>query len=678
MSGQSVTDLKRILDYYQELYNNTGEEGISDEQFDAMVRYYEDISGQEYKAIGAKSREPAVRLPAFAPSLDKIKDKEPEKLLANFLSRYDADLLCLDKYDGISMFLQYHNGKISLFKRGDGEEGPDVSHLQNYINFPKLPFNCLIRGELVMFESVFEELKPYLISSGNKAINSRTVVNGCTNRLDPDANVVSKCTFIPYGIYILEANSTYGFTGEPILMENQLNMLKSWGFYVPDYIKIPKQYCRLSDLKAYLKQRREKAPYRIDGTVLIFNIPLGAPLENKNPDYAIAIKEDLVKFTKVTGGEWNLTSKDGYMTPVLQVDPILIVTNVTNVTLHNARMVYVNQLGEGDIIAITQGGDIIPKFLWVHRKCKSIEIRNVNGIDTKFYIYEDSNPNEERSGILVSSYPKLILAPNIPYQWNKNGVEIMVINPDSYPQVRCAKIKYFLDSIKVKKWGLLTIWKLYHSGITNIGKLVRIKMEDLINQEQSILEDSATGLYNELQKGLKSLTPAKIMAGSCIFGEGIGEGIMEKFVTKFPNWRNCPISYDMIVAERDFGPVRAKIISDNLPTFINWLNQIPELEGNFVVQVIRNNVLNGKVFCFTGFTDTVAVQEIKSFGGQFHDHWVNAVNVVVCKDVNKSSDKQQHAVKEIEAARREGRQPRIMLINKLQLENELSRIRLSS
>lgn len=645
MSSDYILQLKRQLDYYQEVYNNTEEEIVSDVEFDAMVRCYEDLTGQEYKAIGAKPREDIVHLPRFCPSLDKIKDKNPERELMNFLSRYNANLLNLDKYDGVSLMIQYKDGKLTMYKRGDGVDGTDCSFIQNYLSFPQLPFDVLIRGELQMYENSLEEIKPYLTSKGNKATNTRSVVNGCTSRVDHDGFVISKCFFIPYSIYELPKNDKYGFSGEPILMSTQLALLKQWGFYVPDFPIFTKEQCTIPFLRQYLKKRREELNYRIDGTVLIFDIPCSYPEENKNPKHAVAIKEDLIKFTYIRGCNWNLTSKDGYMTPVIYVDPVTIITTVSEITLHNARIVYNNQLSEGDYIAVTQGGDIIPKFLWVQTPAAN----------------------------------KVVFSPAIPYKWNVNskgeGVEVMVLNPDLYPQVQCAKIKYFLSVLKIKKWGLLTIWKLYHSGLTNIGKIIRVTAQQLMgiteeNEKSTtgVQEKGAAGLLEELQKGIKKATLPKIMAGSCIFGESIGEGIMEKFIKEFPSWKNIKVTYEEILSKKDFGPSRARIIADNLEAFKNWFNQIPELEGTFITAVVKNNTLAGYTFVFTGFTDIVTVQEIKSYGGNFLEKWRSDVNVVVAKDVNKSSDKQQHALNS---------GGKVKLISKIELDQMISNIRLT-
>ena len=622
--SDNLVSLRQTLDYYQKTYNN-GESEVDDEYFDSLVKYYESVSGVEYKPIGAKSDEEEVPLPIPTASLDKLKDAKAVDDLRSFLSRYDCnELVCMDKDDGISVVCEYKNGILKCQKRGDGVVAPDISFIQQYVQFPSLSFNAIIRGELMLYESVFEEIKPTLIANGKKANNSRNVVSGACSRVNPDAFILSKCVFLPYAFYI---------EGQQYTQTQQLEYLRQYGFTIFPYITLTKEQINMESLFQYLEQRRKESPYRIDGTVLYFNIPISAPTENCNPHHAIAVKKDTVKFTYVRDCIWNITSKDGYLTPVIQIDPTLIITTVTNITLNNGRMIYNNKIGRGAYIAITQGGDVIPKFLFT------------------------ITPGEN------------IFCPSVPYHWNPNGVEILVDNPDNYPQIRCNKLKYFLDCLDVKEWGLTTILKLYNVGITNLGKLIRVKVSELMAAD-GIQEKGATRLLDELNKGIKNATMAKIMAGSCFFGEGIGKGTMEKFINQFPTWKYTTITYENILSKRDFGPVKARVIAENLPRFIEWLNGIPELEGLSIETVIESQVFNGYTFIFTGFTDDVLSQEIRKNGGIVkEDHWVNAVNVVVCKDYNSNSDK-------IKRAKNSGGS--ILLISKIDLENRLRQIRINS
>lgn len=628
-----LSTLKQQLDYYQQSYNNTGEQLITDEQFDAMVRYYETQSGQQYTVVGAKTDEGDIDLPIYTGSLDKIKDVKAGKTLTSFLERYDDDIICMDKYDGISIVCTYNNGNLMIQKRGDGVKGPDISFIQQSLPFPRIQENVIIRGELVIYKTVFEEIKPYLINKGNKASNSRSAVNGATSRVNPDHFVISKCVFFPYSIYKYKTQ---------LRQLEQLELLHTWGFNTIENIVLKKETIKqmvienklLDYLMSYLDYRKTNSLYDIDGIVITFNIQISEPEYGKNPDYAIAVKKDTIAFSYVRSCNWNITSKDAYLTPVIQIDPVTIVTTVTNITLNNARFILNNNIGEGAYIAITQGGDIIPKFLWT-----------------------------------VTPAP-ITFSPKAEYVWDENFVEIKLKYPDRYPQVKCCKMKYFFDKLGMKKWGLITIMKLYQSGLTSLDKIIRVTIQQLMEAE-GIREDGARGLIEELHKGLEKATLPKIMAGSCIFGEGIGESIMQKFIDGIPGWRtrNPDHLYQEILSLKDFGPERARSIAGNMPQFIQWLDSIPELEGKTIQTVITSQVLNGWIFYFTGFTDQVLEEKVKSYSGIVKENMVNAVNIVVRKDTSFSSAKTQKA---------EASGGSIKLITRTDLINWLSQINLST
>jgi DNA ligase (NAD+) len=587
--SMSTENLKKHLDYLQESYNNTGDELVSDDKFDELVKQYEKESGLVYSKIGATSRGDVFKLPYKMPSLDKIKDGNSTKVLEKFLSRYDPrDILIQDKLDGIALELIYKEGILSIYKRGDGNEGPDISFIQNFINFPKLDFDIAIRGELIMYNEIFNELNSYLIETGKKAKNSRSVVNGATNNcLSPDKIILNNCTFVAFEI--LGSNTL------PIV---QLEMLSSYGFTTVNFVLINNPTYIF--LKEYLIERRKLVNYRIDGLVLKFNLSFEYSDINENPKYSIAFKIDTIEKAKVIDVKWNFTSKDGYLTPVVLIEPIEIHNSIIrNVTLHNGKMILDNGICPGVEIEITLGGDIIPKFIRSITRGEPIE-------------------------------------PNIPFEIV--GQEYKVKNHDSYPEVQCCKIKYFLDSLGIKKFGLITISKLYFSGLTSIGKIIRVTKKQLMLAEH-IKETGAIGLLKELHKGIKNATLPKIMKGCCIFGEGIGESILEKFIENFPNWKIMDPTYENIISKADFGPVRSQQIFEMLPKFKIWLSLHPELEGISIQKEIKSNILSGKIFVFTGFTNQKIKQDIESLGGVVKENFVVNVNVVVADNINSNTSK---------------------------------------
>lgn len=629
----SIEEIKKQLDYHTALYVK-GQGEISDEEFDALELKYYHLTGEKYvqNVADEDGDEP---LPFLCGSQNKIKDENSEKDLSNFLGRYEDDLVNMDKYDGITVVVEYIGSFIKCWKKKNEKKGPRIDYITQFGDqFPQLPYKLLIRGEYLIYDSDFNDMKPYLNSIGMKASHSRNVVNAATSRVNPNPEILAKCKFIPYSLYFTVDQPEYGIIARPLRQTEQLEFLRQLGFHVPTY-KIYKQAeMNRKMLLDYLDQRKNEAGYRIDGTILTFNIPLGLPTGG-NPNYSVAIKKDTIGFSYVRGCEFSLESKDGYLTPVIQIDPTVLITEVTNITLYNGRTLWNHQLSPGAKIAFTQGGDIIPKFLWVE------------------------SPG---SGVIFS--------PSIPYQWNKNGVELMVLNPDSFPQVQCAKLKHFLEMLEVKEWGLLTIWKLYHSGITDLGKLISVSPQQLMMVD-GIQEKSANNLVNELNRGIRKSNMAKIMAGSCIFGEGLAEIMINKFLTAFPNWRYQKIRYNDIVNQPGFGQVRAKQIADKLPVFINWLNSVPSLE-QAIPQVekttIKSHALSGFIFYFTGFTDEYLKGEVESYSGTVSGNFTKSVNVVVRKDDSYSSKKV------VDAMNSGGK---IRLMNRNELEIQLRQLRLN-
>jgi len=628
---KSPENLREYLDFLQESYNNTGNELVPDETFDAYVVYYETISGKKYDEIGAKSKDVTEKLPFYMPSLNKAKGITGNKDFNKFLEQYSdvEDLYLMDKEDGLAVEIEWKitNDKmnITIWKRGDGEMAPNISHIIPYIKLPPIDFDLNIRGELIMYDKVFDDLNQYLVSKGNKAKNSRNIVSSAT-KIDTDPVVISNCTFIPFHIHECEKHPG-------MKLSDQLKFFKHYNFTDSPYISVKRDVCTFGDCVNYLNKRRTVAKNRIDGVVVYFDIPMGAPGENKNPDYAIAIKQDSVAIATVIGVHWNMTSKDGYLTPVADIIPVNIIgSTVSTLTCHNGKMIFDNKIGPGATILMGMGGDVIPRF------------------------YETIKPADVTYG------------PNIPYTWCENYVKVIALNYESYPQVHCCKIKYFLDCLGIKKWGLLTIFKLYKAGFTNIGKIIRASIEDIMVTD-GVLYDGAFGLHEELQKGISKASLPKIMAGSGVFGGGISMGIAEKFIEEFPTWKIMSPSYEEILSKNGFGPTRAKLFAIKIDKFKDWIQEHPELEGLTIEKVRENNVLQGQVFTFTGFTDEVATSDIEKYGGKVLKKFRSDVTYVAAKNVNSSTDKTAGALKS---------GGKIKLISQVELIAWLAQIRMSS
>lgn len=625
-----MDNIREYLQYHQNIYNNTGEELIEDDDFDATQTYYNNNNQQNiYNPIGAKSNEDTVELPEKMPSLNKIKnnDKDPDGDLSKHYDKYGNENLYELKLDGVSILACYNNGNLNVYKRGDGDYGPMVNHILQYVNFPKININIHLRGEMMLLNSHFEMLKPYIKSKGKKGENSRSAINGAMTKVNIDPNILQYCHPVFYEIKYLEGR-------DGIKPQEQFEIMQSLGLTTVPY-SIMNIRMNTQLFNEYIEQCRQQSQYRIDGIIVVPNIIVKDEKINKNPEHIFAYKKDSVAVTEVLTIEWNITSKDGYINPVVYYKPVILLgCEYEYFTGHNARFILEKQLGPGALIKLRINGDTIPGY--------------------------DST--------LIPA--PVVYGPNCEYEWNENGVEIKLKYPDSYPQIKCMKIKYFLDRIGAKEWGLTTIMKLYNTlNITDLSKLLQVTKDQLMLVDR-IESKSADNLLNELHNSIQKANMNQIMAGSGFFGEGLSENLMQKFLDEFPDWKFISPTFDQICNRRDFGPVRSKAIAENLDRFKEWISQFPELERKNTtckIQQVSDKLL-GHVINFSGFTDDVLVQKIQSMGGIFKENAVKTATIVVAQDLNIApSKKVQHALSNPSTVRLYSRMDFYRIIQELSL-----------
>lgn len=630
MSNIDYSQTLQQLQYYQQVYNNSGETPVDDDTFDALQSYYNtnNPSGIQYNPIGAKTDEGDVELPEKMPSLNKIKGENADMELDKFYNTYGDENIYQLKLDGVSLLVCYDNGNLTVYKRGDGDKGPQINHILPYVKFPSLNMNIHLRAEMMIPEETFEYLKPYIKSKGKNGENSRSVVNGALTKVNMDPYILQYCIPIFYEIKWLQGYE------DKLTPLQELEYMSQLGLTVVPY-SLMKIRMNRQVFDSYIEECRKITKYRMDGVVVVPNYIVPKSKVNRNPDHIFAYKKDSVAITEVINVEWNITSKDGYLNPVVHYRPVkLLGSTYSYFTGHNARFIVEKGIGPGAVISMRVNGDIIP------------------GYDSTIV------PSQNLS------------FPNCDYEWNENGVEIRLKNPDIYPQVKCMKIKYFLDQIGAKKWGLTTIMKLYNSaGVTNLSKLFYVTRDQL--KTADLIDDKAAdNLLSELHGAISSASMSKIMAGSGFFGEGISDNIMQKFIDEFPNWKFSSPSYDQILSRRDFGPVRAKSIVDGLEHFKNWLSQNPQLnkESYTSTMAVTSDKLAGQVINFSGFTDSVLVQQIKSMGGVFKDSHVKTVTLVVADNLNAApSKKVEYALNNPHTVRLMDRNQFVQFMNQIRM-----------
>lgn len=597
--GEFLNTLKE----YQELYTNDVSP-ISDEEFDSLVMYYENKFGKKFDQIGSLPRTSATPLPYYMPSLDKIKGDsiKEEHELELWMKRNTGPYLLQDKIDGCSLLYLHVNGKDELRTRGDGVNSEYANHLLPYLNLPKPEYNIVVRGELVIHKSDFITYAQKQKDQGskNKLRKARNIVTGLINskeNFDPELARLVKF----YAYTIVDWNYLRINTSTQNLYLSNLGFNTPWTQKV-DSLTIP-------ILKHFLMLRKFDSTYMsvydIDGIVIINDIVTPLP-ESKNPDYEIAFKIDIPYEAVVKNIEWNLTSKSGIIVPRIIIEPIIMDgSEVNKASGKNAKFVLTNQIGIGSKIKIAMAGDIIPSVI----ECLT-------------------------PGHMV--YP----SSDLQYKWDETETEFMLLNPNLHPDVQKAKLNYFVRIMNIKNLGPETINKLYDNGCKTIDDLIRLKPENIMILER-MGSKSSEKIYQNIQNALKTSPLSRIMTASCIWNEGIGEIRFKSIIETYPNiLQYGSLSKDelisMISSIDGFGQKLAENFSTNLPRFITWLQQNPQIQINndstIIPQFEKLNLsgkITGKKILFTGFRSSELKNKLISLGNDVRENISKEIDIVV-------------------------------------------------
>jgi len=606
-------DLEKIYNIIinsQEKYNNSSEQIYSDEEFDALVDFYEKQTGVKLNLIGAKPPDKVVELPYPMPSVDKIKGKNADKDLQKFLEKNQSSVIIEDKLDGISVLAVYQQGKLKLYNRGDGLHGQDISYIQDYVQFPSLNHNIVVKGELIMHKSDFENLQETYIHTNNKMKKARTLVNGAITKKDASDSLLSYCKFYAFEIVYDEHDVENGLYAQtPQFM---FNKLIHYEFNVPFhmYMEVP----TLEILTELLKQRRIDCLYEIDGLVMVSNNNIPYTTENENPKNKVAFKIDTIVISKVLNIEWGITSRYGYLTPIIHIEPVDILgSEVSKASGHNGKYIAQKQVGIGAIVEVTLCGDIIPQI----------------------------------ANVLVPS--SNIPHPHVPYHWNENGVEVLVNDLNAYSEIKIESIACFFKHLSVKLCGISTINKIFYgANIQTIDGFLNMKESQICNIGGLGLK-SASNIVSEISKGIKNATYPKLMVAIGIFGEGIGEKRFEEFIEAFPSWKYVDIQAEDIQKVPGFGPIISQKIATYLPEFKEWFWNRISLFGHLEKKTNPENNgiqdLKGETIVFSGFRDDSFKTDLENRGAKVSASFVKSTTLLIVKSKSENSSKINEAQK---------------------------------
>lgn len=281
----------------------------------------------------------------------------------------DFEVCCELKYDGTSISLTYHEGKlVHAVTRGDGEKGDDVTdNVKTIRSIPLIlegdyPQDFEIRGEILMPWKSFERLNQERAEREEPLFaNPRNAASGTLK--SQNSSIVASRKLDAYLYYLL---------GKELPCDGHYENLQEaskWGFKISEHTR---KVHTLEDIFSFIKywdSERKNLPVATDGIVLKVNNLIqqkNLGYTSKSPRWAIAYKFQAEKaLTRLNKVSYQV-GRTGAITPVANLDPVqLSGTIVKRASLHNADIIEGLDLHIGDMVYVEKGGEIIPKITGV-------------------------------------------------------------------------------------------------------------------------------------------------------------------------------------------------------------------------------------------------------------------------------------------------------------------------
>jgi len=566
---------------------------MSDKEYDQLLDQLFEIDPEnDYFSkigIGVLNDSRKVKLPIPMFSMNKIKTMEEISDWCRLKGiSTNEEVIITPKFDGLSLCVD--EVKSTATTRGDGFIG------QNSNEHYKLIDNKLNKGtkfKITYGEAIMPK-KLFLDKYSEEFANPRNLVAGLINSKEV-TEPLKDCQYIKYGGVI------DGLSTKKELIDELNNNQE---------VKVPYNIYKINKLSEDLLISLFKEwsiDYEIDGLIIEINnlslqYTLGRETSTNNPVFARAFKHESfveTKTTKVIGITWNI-SKQGFLKPVLQVEPIsLDGVIVSNVTGNNAKFVKDNGLGIGSEIRVIRSGMVIPKIIDV--------------ITTVDFVMPD--------------------VPNI--DWNDNGVELVTLTETDEQKFK--QLVSFFEILETDNFGEGVIKQLWENGHRTVKDILNLSQSDLEKIDR-FGKRKAQIVWNSIKKATNSVSLSKLQHATGLF-KGLGSkklALLEHFTTK--------PSVDQILEIEGFAEISAQSYIDGYDKFFEFIDGLPITIQEKKEAVKVSNDLDGMTFVFTGVRRADLESVIESRGGKIGGSVSKTTTHLVMKAVGSGSSKEKKAM----------------------------------
>ena len=549
-----IKALREALEQHNYNYYVLSAPTISDREFDEMMKELQVL--EEAHPEYADPHSPTQRVGSdLSKEFEQVVHKYPMLSLGNtysedevkdFYERIARDLnepfeiVAELKYDGTSISLTYEDGRlVRAVTRGDGTRGDDVTaNVKTIRSVPlklmgdRYPATFEIRGEILLPWAEFDRLNKEREEQEEPLFaNPRNAASGTLKQQNPA--VVAARKLDAYFYYLL---------GEELPAETHFDNLeaaRSWGFKIPNVIRVCNSLEDIYDYIAYWDVERKNLPVATDGIVLKVNSlrqQRNLGFTAKSPRWAIAYKFQAERAVTRLNSVSFQVGRTGAVTPVANLEPVLLAgTTVKRASLHNADIIEGLDLHLGDKVFVEKGGEIIPKIV---------------GVDV------------EARGLLVGDKVRFIRSCpecGTPLMRPEGEAAHYCPNEAGCPAQIKGKIEHFVTRRAMNiNMGPETVEDLYEAGyIKDTADLYTLEIADLLRLERWA-DKSARNLMASLEES-KQVPFERVLYGLGI--RFVGETVAKRLVSAFHSMEQLEqASFEDLTAVDEIGERIARSI----------------------------------------------------------------------------------------------------------------------
>lgn len=614
-----IGELRKTIAHHDELYYVQQKPQISDEEYDYLFRELKKLEEKHPEFISKESPTQKVagrvskgfrKLTHQTPllSLDNITSFEEleqfDKRLKKELKKDKIEYTVEYKYDGVSVSLNYENGKfVNGATRGDGYTGEDIT--DNLKTIPSLPQNLKgqhfpqkiqIRGEVFIALTDFEKLnKDFVEANLEPFANPRNAASGSLRQINPEITARRPLKFYCYDILYVADHLTISHQSQA------KEQLETWGLPTGPYFEVTTDLKHIQKCQETALEKRDHLEFEIDGLVIKVNSiedqsRLG--IKARSPRFATAYKFPSRKEHTVLDDVAFQVGRTGVVTPVAILRPVDISgVTVSRATLHNFDVVRELDVCIGDHVQVARAGDVIPAIVAVDKekqtpKCKAIHPPKHCPVCHTELIHEKA----------------YYICPNA---------------HSCPPQIKWSIVHFGSKrALNITGLGEETVDLLLKENlIHNVADLYHLKKEDLLKLE-GFKEKKAQNLFDQIEDSkTKPLERAVFALGIHDVGEQTAKVILEELGT-FENLEKA--TEDDLLRIHGIGPETAKSIvsffaSPQNHKVIQKLKAAGLFQQKYATKK-KSGKLKNMTFVLTGelehFTREEMKEKIETLGGK--------------------------------------------------------------